>query len=496
MRRWFTGLVGTCVSALVAFACSGAVTEAPRPAEERDAGSPVVERDAQVPVDADVLPSACAVEKASPMCAVVGPAPESAADIASFLTSDAVPLRCTSRNQAPVWDLRPLVRRFESSARENAVFMMGEVHGTNEIGIVSSLAFEALAERGLVDVLGVELPMDYEAPLQRYVDTGEDRTADRLFEALAPNMFGALLPQAARRVAKAGHPVRLVAVDIPTTPAVAVTEIEALSSKLGTQRSIVVSTLPRASTPPGAKDFQDANAWFDLVTSKQADICRELSPEDCERFEGLAHALWASTLVHDPSEAQSEKWFARREVSIYASLKAAMRDENRRMYLHMGAFHTNKLAESAGSRLAHEFPGTKDRVFSVGPAYGKGSVVYYGQEVSLQAEPRMLTEAVGDAPRDPLLVSTSRPGKTCDQNPLGQEPEDRVIGGGKREDVFDAYLHYGVLTSERRPDRTGLSRESQVIGGTFAAYRARIDRHEARVFELRAARAASASKPR
>jgi hypothetical protein len=104
----------------------------------------------------------------------------------------------------------------------------------------------------------------------------------------------------------------------------------------------------------------------------------------------------------------------------------------------------------------------------------------------------MLTRAVGDAPGDPLLVSTARPGKTCEQNPLGQEQEDRVIGGGKREDVFDAYLHYGVLTSERRPDQTSLSRESQVIGATFAAYRARIDRHEARVFELRAARASKA----
>jgi hypothetical protein len=496
MRRWFTGLVGTCVSALVAFACSGAVSEAPRPSETRDAGIPVVERDAQVPVDADVLPSACSVDKASPMCAVLGPAPEAAADIASFLSSDAVPLRCTSRDRAPVWDLRPLVQRFEASARENKVFMMGEVHGTNEIGIVSALAFEALAERGLVDVLGVELPMDYEAPLQRYVDTGEDRTADRIFEALAPNMFGAILPQSARRVAKAGHPIRLVAVDIPTTPAVAVTEIEALATKLSTQKSLVLSTLPRASTPPGAKDFQDANAYFDLVTSKQADVCAELSPEDCERFESLVHALWASTLVHDPNEAESEKWFARREVSIYANLKAAMRDPNRRMYLHMGAFHTNKLSASAGSRMAHEFPQTKDRVFSVGPAYGKGSVVYYGQEVSLQAEPRMLTEAVGDAPGDPLLVSTSRPGKTCEQNPLGQEQEDRVIGQGQREDVFDAYLHYGVLTSERRPDQTTLSRESRVIGGTFAAYRARIERSEARMVTIRAARAASAAKPR
>jgi hypothetical protein len=275
-----------------------------------------------------------------------------------------------------------------------------------------------------------------------------------------------------------------------------VTEIETLATKLSTQKSLVLSTLPRASTPPGAKDFQDANAYFDLVTSKQADVCAELSPEDCERFEGLVHALWASTLVHDPNEAESEKWFARREVSIYANLKAAMRDPNRRMYLHMGAFHTNKLSASAGSRMAHEFPQTKDRVFSVGPAYGKGSVVYYGQEVSLQAEPRMLTEAVGDAPGDPLLVSTSRPGKTCEQNPLGQEQEDRVIGQGQREDVFDAYLHYGVLTSERRPDQTTLSRESRVIGGTFAAYRARIERSEARMVTIRAARAASAAKPR
>lgn len=489
MRRWFAGLVGTSASALFVFACSGAASEAPRASDPPDSGNPVVERDAQVPTDVDVLPSACSTPKARPMCAVLGPAPEAAADIASFLAADAVPLRCTSRNQAPVWDLRPLVERFG----ENKIFMLGEVHGSNEIGIVSSLVFESLAEKGLVDVLGVELPMDYEAPLQRYVDTGEDRTADRIFEVLAPNMFGAVLPQSARRMAKEGHPVRLAAVDIPTSPAPAVTEIEALAAKLVTQKSTVLSTLPHAPATPGSKDFEDANAYFDLVTSKKADICSELSPQDCERFEGMVHALWASTLVFDPSESESEKWFARREVSIYANLKAAMRDPNRRMYLHMGAFHTNKLSASAGSRMAHEFANTKDRVFSVGPAYGNGSVVHYGQNVALKAEPRTLTKALEDAPRDPLLVSTVNPGKTCEQNPLGQELEDRVIGGGMRQDVFDAYLHYGALTSERRPQETTLSRESQVLGRTFAAYRARIDRNEARVFEIRAARAA---KPR
>lgn len=492
MHRWFAGLVGTCASALFVFACSGAVSEAPRSNDPSDAGIPVVERDAQMPTDVDVLPSACSAEKAIRQCAALGPSPKSAEDISAFLTADAVPLRCTSRNQAPVWDLRPLVERFG----ENKIFMLGEVHGSNEIGIVSSLVFESLAEKDLVDVLGVELPMDYEAPLQRYVDTGEDRTADRIFEVLAPNMFGAVLPQAARRVAKAGHPVRLAAVDIPTSPAAAVTEIEALAAKLGTQKSTVLSTLPHAPSKPGPKDFEDANAYFDLVTSKQADICGELSSQDCERFEGMVHALWASTLVFDPNEAESEKWFARREVSIYSNLKVAMRDPNRRMYLHMGAFHTNKLSASAGSRMAHEFANTKDRVFSVGPAYGNGSVVYYGQNVALKAEPRTLTKALEDAPRDPLLVSTVNPSKACEQNPLGQEVEDRVIGGGMRQDVFDAYLHYGALTSERRPEETTLSRESQVIGRTFAAYRARIDRNEARVFEIRAARAARAAKPR
>jgi hypothetical protein len=120
------------------------------------------------------------------------------------------------------------------------------------------------------------------------------------------------------------------------------------------------------------------------------------------------------------------------------------------MYLHMGAFHTNKFAESAGSRIAKEHPPTMGRVFSVGPAWGEGSVIYYGGEMDLPPSPTVVADALADGTADPTFVSTSRPSGACVGNPLA--PIIDEVAFGPMSETYDGYLHIRRLTPENRPN--------------------------------------------
>jgi|GEM_PF-2725799 len=435
--------------------------------------------------DAPIRPTSCAPKLVDPTCATTKPAPTTSAAITSFVKDVAVPLRCSSApgSSDALWDLRPLIDLYGSQK----IFMMGEVHGSNEIGIVSSLVFEQLASQKLVNVLASELPMDFEEPLQRYVDTGSDPTAQQILPSLAPNFFGRILTQSARQLAAKGTPIRIGAVDIPTSPEFAVEAIQTLANKLTTQKETVLATLPTsASFPPSAQDITKVNAYFDHITSKKTQICAELSASDCDRLEAMTHALWATTLQDDRG-GDDALWFERREVVIYYNMRAAMPDASSRMFLHMGAAHTNKHTFSAGSRMTKEYALTKGQVFSVAPAYGDGSVIWYGRDMDLPGEPRTLTSALTDAPEHPFFVSTTRPNASCEANPVGEENDD-TVGGGTRGELYDGYIHYGKLTSERRPSDATLSRDIPVAGSAGAApgskaaaliaFRERIERRE------------------
>lgn len=477
MRRWIVGVLAAFVG--TGAACGGSITiDAPS-----DAGvvEPVV-TDASVDRQSPNGEGSCERPPAPTKCASPGPAPSTPEAVSTLLEGIGEPIRCTSGGKG-LWDLRGLVDLYG----DNRIFMMGEVHGSNEIGIVSSLVFEELARKGLVNVLGYELPMDFEGPIQRYVDTGSDRVGEQVVESLAPNMFGAILTEVARNQAKAGKKIRVAAVDVPTTtelPSVALREI---AQKLTTQRSVVLDTLPTyASDYPTTEELARTRTYFDTIMAKKTDICAELDAAGCDRLVAMTHALWVSAFAYDEATAQNAEWFARREEVIYYNMRQAMPKAEDRMYLHMGAFHTNKHSDSAGSRMAKEYSLTKDRVFSVAPAYGDGSVIRYGEDQRLPGAPRLLTKAFGNQPEQPVFVATNRPGQsTCAANPLGLERDDEVVGTGTRGQLYDGYIHYGKLTSEGRPSDAVLTREDKVVGRALQAFRARIDRAEARAFERR-----------
>lgn len=468
-----------------------AVTAPPDAGEARDSAP-----------DAPVAPKSCAAPLVDPACGATKPAPTTDVAIAKFVKDGAVPLRCEGSDDKPLWDLRPLIDLYGAQK----IFMMGEVHGTNEIGIVSSLVFEQLASKKLVNVLAMELPMDVETGFQHYVDTGADPLADRYLGQLATNFFGTILTRVARAQAVKGNAIRLAAVDIPYRPESAVVAIQEVAAKLTTQKNNVLTTLPTsASSPPTPADVANVNAYFDHITIEKATICTELSATDCERLVAMTHALWASTLSYDRG-GDDALWFARREEVIYYNLKAKMLKATDRMYMHMGAAHTNKHEFSAGSRMSKEYPLTKGQVFSVAPAYGDGSVIWYGQDMPLPGGPETVVGALAQAPSHPAFVSTTRPNASCETNPLGEEPEDSV-GGGTRRELYDGYIHYGALTSERRPKDTKLSRDSEVLGGSgssqdmgahaaaIVAFRERVEQKEKRAIATGALRRARGPRP-
>ena len=144
---------------------------------------------------------------------------------------------------------------------------------------------------------------------------------------------------------------------------------------------------------------------------------------------------------------------------IFYNLKSLVTKPTDRMFLHMGAAHTNKYEFSGGSRMTHEYTLTKDKVFSVAPAYGTGSVIWYGDDMDLPGDPATLTDALSDAPKNPFFVSTTRPNAACQKNPFGLESEGGVGVGGTRADLYDGYIHYGRLTSEKRPKDATISRD-------------------------------------
>lgn len=457
-------------------ACSSADAQAPiDPPAVADAG-PAGDAAPAVDSGSTARPTACSEPLVDPKCSSTTPAPTSEAEVSKFVKDNGVPLRCGSGKDV-VWDLRPLVQLYG----DQKMFMVGEVHGSNEIGIMSSLLLEELATKKLVNVLAYELPMDFEAPLQNYVETGKDALAEHFVNRGARNMFGAILTKTARDLFTKGIKLKVGAVDIPTSPEIAEQAIREVAAKLTTQKDTVLATLPSVQGEPTTADFANANAYFDLVTGKKTEICAELSAADCDRLVAMTHALWASTLQYDEVTGQGQQWFARREEVIYYNMHAKMPAATDRMFLHMGAHHTNKHVGSAGSRMAKEWPGTKGQVFSIAPAYGDGSVIFYGQDMDLPGEPQSLVAPLTQVPPHPVFVSVTRPSAACVQNPLEDET-DGSLGEGTLGQLYDGYIHYGKLTSERRPTDATISRDDDVLGKSLAAFRARVERRERAAF--------------
>lgn len=489
-KRFLLGLVGPLASFAVT-AC-GQIETVPNPDPPVATRTPETNDGPKDPVTPTkpTKPASCGTSLPAPQCSSQQPAPATSAAISQFIKDDAIPIRCGDPDNAR-WDLTPLVQAFGSQK----MFMMGEVHGTNEIGIVSSLIFEELASKDLVNVLGFEMPMDLEPMFQHYVDTGSDVSAEQMLDHFAPNMFGSILTKTARDLVAKGKKIRVGAVDSPYSTYIPVKAIQDVAAKLTsqTQKDNVLSTLPtNMSEPATPDDLVKVNAYFDHIAAEKTAICAELSEADCDRLDAMTHALWTAATSYDRTDEML--WFERREIVIYYNMRSKMPAASDRMFLHMGAFHTNKHEASAGSRMANEYALTKGQVLSIAPAYGDGSVIWYGEDMDMEADPTTITDALGHTPDHPFFVSTNRPSASCAANPLGEEMESNV-GGGTRGELYDGYILYGQLTSEKRPTNATLTRgdeadtggqggkEASEIAAKLASWRARVAAKESRLLQ-------------
>lgn len=465
--------------AAVPFGCSSATqeTEPSSPTSQPTDDESGEDAPAEASTKDGAVTRACTDPLPAIECSTTSSPPTAIDSIDAFLKENAVALRCASGSKTMAWNLQPLIDLYG----DNKMFMLGEVHGTNEIGILSAKILTSLAEKNLVNTFGMELPMDYEELIQTYVDTGSP-SEDTVFDGFAENFFGRILPKAARALKQRGVPLTVACVDYPQDPNVPIAAIQEVAKKLAAQKTTVLSTLPaEISYPPTANELTQVDDYYTLLVGKKSNVCAELSADDCEHLYVMLNALWVSAKAGEP-EGDSDEWFARRETVIYFNMRQKMGASDR-MYLHMGSFHTNKFDSSAGSLMAREYPLTKNKVFSVAPAYGNKSVIWYGEEEVLDAEPLSISRALSDSPPSPLFVSTTRPNAECQGNPLGVELETDVTdSAGKRAEMYDGYIHYGVLTAETDPSKAKIELRSasseHALNSPLAAYRAAVAARE------------------
>lgn len=398
------------------------------------------------------IESLCYDELNNESCGNLAPAPTSSAAINSFIQQNAYPLKCDKGT-----DLSAISQLF---GKDNQVFMMGEVHGTNEIGIMSEALFEYLVKNNGVNTLAFEGPMDFQESFQNYVETGIKDTTFRQFSYyFAENMFINILTEKARELHSQGYPIQIALVDFSYGTETPIKKIKEVAQKLSTYKNMVLTNIPDEKGPFDEPNETYANqtiAYTDTILDKINDICSELNDADCDKLTNMTHALWVAVAIIDMYNVYDE-WFARREFVIYYNLRSYIKDASSKTYMHMGAFHTNKWDSSAGSRLAQEYEVTRNKVISLTAAWGDGSEIFYQYEMEIPAEPEVINDALKTEPNGPYFISSTLAGIECTENPLSDMILDKSEFYGTMSQLYDGAIYFRQLTPESRPDDSTLT---------------------------------------
>jgi hypothetical protein len=177
---------------------------------------------------------ACGTQPSLPTCPTTTPAPTQNAEIEAFVTDNAVALRCNEPNGKEGWDFQTLL---EASAERN-LFMTGEVHGSDEIGPMSAALLKTLARAGRVDVVAIEMPMEWSDDADEWVVSGTGFFGQYVLPMVAPAMMWKALPSAAQELHAEGITLPIVGVDFPYDLAAINEEIETIAAGLDPVSSI------------------------------------------------------------------------------------------------------------------------------------------------------------------------------------------------------------------------------------------------------------------
>lgn len=383
-------------------------------------------------------PFACATGVSFPECAETSTAPEGTDAIAAFSAENAFPLLCGEDEEHLDWDFRP----FLESLQDKQVFFMGEVHGTQEIGPASADLFEALVRDKGYNVLVLEMGMDTQGGLMEYLETGDDgpgsQVDDDLWSQYTDNMFRRTLPIRARQLALEGLPVRIVCVDTPQRLSWVNERLEFLAASLPGEGAggLLLQNLP---APKGFYDYgmygldasyvaQCKSYWEQTVTHLET-LCEGIDARACKELEMTSYALYIGAVflsqeftmaaMGRSSSIDFGQAMEDREVLIKYNFESAFLAETDRAYAHMGAAHCAKTDYNVASYLDQEFEPTLGSVYSVYPAYGEGSAIFYGYaSQSVPKEPSVVWEGLKDHPLDRYFLSASLPGQGCMDNPF------------------------------------------------------------------------------
>lgn len=444
-----------------------------------------VANDISITPDSAPIPSRCYDKEYNQVCNALDPAPNTDSEISAYIEKNAYLLKCNQQTDLSL---------FNDLFANNQVFMMGEVHGSNEIGIMSDALFEYLVRNKGITTVAFEIPMDFQESFQSYVDTGMmDNTLSQIFPYYSANDFTVRLTEKARQLKLEGYPITIVPVDFSYGTETPIKKIKEVATKLNTYNATVLDSIPTTTTAfdfPTEEYIQSVQSYTDNILNQISTICTELNEDDCDTLTNMLHATWVAATVYDYNTDQ-EEWFERREYVIYYNLRQALKSSETKLYLHMGAFHTNKSESSAGSRIAHEYEITKNKVFSVAAAWGDGSQINYSYVMDVPADPEIIDEALSSKTTGPYFISTTYPGTDCVTNPLPNIYLDKDDFKGTMDQLYDGYIYIRQLTPDTFPDSSTLTLNKKLsFTWPFFYKRNRVWEIERRVLKNRKIRSA------
>ncbi len=400
--------------------------------------------------------AACGTHPPLPTCPTTTPAPTQNAEIEAFVTDNAVALRCVEPNGKESWDFDTLL---EASAESNLI-MTGEIHGSDEIGPTSAALFKTLARAGRVDVLAIEMPMEWSDDADEWVVSGTGFFGQYVLPLVAPAMMWKVLPAAAQELHGEGITIPVVGVDFPYDLSAINEEIETIAAGLApTVAEALLEGLPPPVNDQGVVDqsyVDGAEAYHQHVVDNQAEFCSALDDRTCSRLETYAWALFVGGFTHLPGFMEEYtpalmQWFEDREQLIFMNYQHIFADGTERVYAHMGAHHTGKGDDAVAQWLHEQFEPTTGKLFTLTCGMGPGSVITYGGDpVDLDPEPTQMSNALSDAPSDVYFLSSVLPGGDCVGNPF---QDMKVPGSGWGSNLeygttYDGIVFYRQLSPE------------------------------------------------
>ncbi len=393
----------------------------------------------------------CAQAPTLPSCTSTSPGPTAGGAIGEFIKQNTFPLTCRDRDNKQRWQFGVVPQLLAGKK----LLIFGEVHGSNELGVLSMDLFEELLARKEVAGLALEVPMDFPAAYAKYAETGKTASLDYYYLlTVSKNDFRRGFAERLRALKLKGITPPVFGVDVPWRPGWAVDRLKALAGALPAQAA--KDLLKGIPAPMAYLDKRIDAAYVASARAYEAylknawALCGAMGAEQCERARQLATALQLSAFMQSPGYANAttqelNTWKASREKLMLHNFKRAFMAIKGRLYAHMGAAHAKKKQGAVAHMLHTSLAVTRGAVASLMPVYGQGSEVYYmGATFPMYPYPKAVADVLAATLGRRALLPTAHPGSKCEKNPLSDPALFSLVGTAGQ--YYDAYIWVDKLT--------------------------------------------------